>query len=201
MPWGPGAPAHAMSVCNQERISEQNQGEIPLVEMDGDEMTRVIWKKIRERLILPRLDIDLTYFDLGMAHRDATDDRVTTAAAHATSEYGVALKCTTRTADEGRMKEFGLKQMWKTPDGTIRSILNGTLFREPIICSNVPRTVPHWNLPVVIGRHAFGDLYRSAEADTNERQRSCGDSGRRSDLGGATRPLQRPRALRRPWQR
>jgi len=114
MPWGPGAPAHAMSVCNQERISEQNQGEIPLVEMDGDEMTRVIWKKIRERLILPRLDIDLTYFDLGMAHRDATDDRVTTAAAHATSEYGVALKCTTRTADEGRMKEFGLKQMWKT---------------------------------------------------------------------------------------
>jgi isocitrate dehydrogenase len=131
--------------------------------MDGDEMTRVIWQKIRENLILPHLTIDLKYFDLGMAHRDATDDRVTIESAQATREYGVAVKCATITADEDRMKEFGLKQMWKTPNGSIRSILNGTLFREPIICSNVPRLVPHWNQPVVIGRHAFGDLYLSTE--------------------------------------
>jgi isocitrate dehydrogenase len=135
----------------------------PLVEIDGDEMTRVIWRKIREKLILPHLDIELKYFDLGIQQRDATDDKVTVDAAHATLEYGAAVKCATVTADEDRMQEFGLKHMWKTPNGTIRSILNGTLFREPIICRNVPRLVPHWNLPVVIGRHAFGDLYRSTE--------------------------------------
>jgi isocitrate dehydrogenase len=135
----------------------------PVVEMDGDEMTRVIWQKIRDTLILPYLDIDLRYYDLGMAHRDATDDKVTLDAAHATKAHGVAVKCATITADEDRVREFGLKQMWKTPNGTIRTILNGTLFREPIICGNVPRVVPHWNLPVVIGRHAFGDLYRSVE--------------------------------------
>ncbi len=135
----------------------------PVVEMDGDEMTRVIWQKIREQLILPHLDIDLRYFDLGLQHRDATEDKVTLDAAQATKEYGVAVKCATITADQDRVREFGLKRMWKTPNGTIRSILNGTIFREPILCGNVPRIVPHWNLPVIIARHGFGDLYQSTE--------------------------------------
>ncbi len=135
----------------------------PVVEMDGDEMTRVIWQAIRDKLILPYVDVELKYFDLGMQHRDATGDQVTIDSALATGEYGVAVKCATITADEDRVREFGLKKMWKTPNGTIRSILNGTLFREPILCRNVPRVVPHWNLPVVIARHAFGDLYRSTE--------------------------------------
>ncbi|MGE0358561.1 MAG: NADP-dependent isocitrate dehydrogenase [Burkholderiales bacterium] len=135
----------------------------PVVEMDGDEMTRIIWQKIREKLILPYLDIDLKYFDLGMENRDATDDKVTVESANATREYGVAVKCATITPDEARVKEFNLKQMWKSPNGTIRNILDGTIFREPIICRNVPRIVPHWDKPVVVARHGFGDQYRATE--------------------------------------
>jgi isocitrate dehydrogenase len=135
----------------------------PVVEMDGDEMTRIIWHKIREELILPYLDIDLKYFDLSVQNRDATNDQVTVDAAMATKKHGVAVKCATITPDEGRVKEFGLKQMWKSPNGTIRNILDGTIFREPIICQNVPRLVPHWNKPVVVARHGFGDQYRATE--------------------------------------
>ena len=135
----------------------------PVVEMDGDEMTRIIWQKIREKLILPYLDIDLKYFDLGMENRDATDDKVTVESANATREHGVAVKCATITPDEARVKEFKLKQMWKSPNGTIRNILDGTIFREPIICRNVPRIVPHWDKPVVVARHGFGDQYRATE--------------------------------------
>ena len=135
----------------------------PLVELDGDEMTRIIWSLIRERLILPYLDIDLVYFDLGIQHRDATDDQVTVDAAHAIKRYGVGVKCATITPDEARVKEFNLKRMWRSPNGTIRNILDGTIFREPIVCRNVPRLVPHWSQPIVIGRHAYGDIYRAAE--------------------------------------
>jgi isocitrate dehydrogenase len=135
----------------------------PLVEMDGDEMTRIIWGFIKEKLILPYLDIDLKYFDLGIEHRDATDDQVTLDAAYATKEYGVSVKCATITPDEARVVEFGLKKMWRSPNGTIRNVLDGTIFREPIICKNVPRLVPHWSQPIVIGRHAYGDLYRAVE--------------------------------------
>src|SRR6187399_1987271 len=131
--------------------------------MDGDEMTRIIWQKIREQLILPYLDVNLKYFDLGVQHRDATDDKVTVDAANATREHGVAVKCATITPDEGRVKEFGLKQMWKSPNGTIRNILDGTIFREPIICKNVPRLVPGWTKPIIIGRHAYGDQYRATD--------------------------------------
>jgi len=135
----------------------------PVVEMDGDEMTRIIWQMIREKLILPYLDIDLKYYDLGMEHRDATDDKVTIDSANATKQYGVAVKCATITPDEARVKEFGLKQMWKSPNGTIRNILDGTIFREPIICKNVPRLVSHWDKPVVVARHGFGDQYRATD--------------------------------------
>jgi len=135
----------------------------PIVEMDGDEMTRIIWQMIREKLILPYLDIDLKYFDLGMEHRDATDDKVTVDSAMATKQYGVAVKCATITPDEARVKEFNLKQMWKSPNGTIRNILDGTIFREPIICKNVPRLVSHWDKPVVVARHGFGDQYRATD--------------------------------------
>ncbi len=135
----------------------------PVVEMDGDEMTRIIWGFIKNRLILPYLDIDLKYFDLGLEHRDATDDRVTVDAANATRQYGVGVKCATITPDEARVREFGLKKMWRSPNGTIRNILDGTIFREPIICRNVPRLVPHWDQPIVIGRHAYGDIYRAVE--------------------------------------
>ncbi len=135
----------------------------PIVEMDGDEMTRIIWQKIREELILPYLDVDLKYFDLGVEHRDATDDKVTVESANATKEYGVAVKCATITPDEGRVKEFKLKQMWRSPNGTIRNILDGTIFREPIICKNVPRLIPHWDKPVVVARHGFGDQYRATD--------------------------------------
>jgi isocitrate dehydrogenase len=135
----------------------------PVVEMDGDEMTRIIWQKIREKLILPYLDIDLKYFDLGVEHRDATNDQVTVDAANATKQHGVAVKCATITPDANRVKEFKLKQMWKSPNGTIRNILDGTIFREPIICQNVPRLVPHWNKPVVVARHGFGDQYRATD--------------------------------------
>ena len=135
----------------------------PVVEMDGDEMTRIIWQWIRERLILPYLDIDLKYFDLSVEHRDATNDQVTVDSANATKQYGVAVKCATITPDEARVKEFSLKQMWKSPNGTIRNILDGTIFREPIICKNVPRIVPHWDQPVVVARHGFGDQYRATD--------------------------------------
>jgi isocitrate dehydrogenase len=135
----------------------------PVVEMDGDEMTRIIWQMIREKLILPYLDIDLKYYDLGMEHRDATNDQVTIDSANATKEFGVAVKCATITPDEARVKEFNLKQMWKSPNGTIRNILDGTIFREPIICSNVPRLVSHWDKPVVVARHGFGDQYRATD--------------------------------------
>src|SRR6187397_2148742 len=135
----------------------------PVVEMDGDEMTRIIWQKIRETLILPYLDIDLKYYDLGIQSRDATNDQITIDSANATRQYGVAVKCATITPDEARVKEFGLKQMWRSPNGTIRNILDGTIFREPIICKNVPRLVPHWNKPVVVARHGFGDQYKASE--------------------------------------
>jgi isocitrate dehydrogenase len=135
----------------------------PVVELDGDEMTRVIWGFIKERLILPYLDVDLKYFDLGIEHRDATADQVTVDAAYAIKEYGVGVKCATITPDEARVAEFKLKKMWRSPNGTIRNILDGTIFREPIICRNVPRLVPHWTQPIVIGRHAYGDIYRAAE--------------------------------------
>ncbi|HEX3058383.1 MAG TPA: NADP-dependent isocitrate dehydrogenase [Usitatibacter sp.] len=135
----------------------------PVVEMDGDEMTRIIWQRIREKLILPYLDIDLKYFDLGVEHRDATNDQVTVDAANATRQHGVAVKCATITPDANRVKEFKLKQMWKSPNGTIRNILDGTIFREPIICQNVPRLIPHWNKPVVVARHGFGDQYRATD--------------------------------------
>ncbi|MSP68503.1 MAG: NADP-dependent isocitrate dehydrogenase [Alphaproteobacteria bacterium] len=137
--------------------------ENPIVEMDGDEMTRIIWKMIRETLVLPYLDLDLKYFDLSIQERDKTDDKVTLEAAAATNKHGVAVKCATITPDEARVKEFGLKKMWKSPNGTIRGIVGGTVFREPIICKNVPRLVPGWTQPIVIGRHAFGDQYKAQD--------------------------------------
>jgi isocitrate dehydrogenase len=135
----------------------------PVVELDGDEMTRIIWHFIKDKLILPYLDIDIKYYDLGMENRDATDDKVTVEAAEAIKLYNVGIKCATITPDEARVKEFNLKQMWKSPNGTIRNILDGTVFREPIVCSNVPRLVPNWTAPICIGRHAFGDQYRATD--------------------------------------
>jgi isocitrate dehydrogenase len=138
----------------------------PVVELDGDEMTRIIWRFIKDRLILPYLDIDLLYYDLGIENRDATDDQVTIDAANAIKQHGVGVKCATITPDEARVKEFNLKQMWKSPNGTIRNILGGVVFREPIIMRNVPRLVPGWTKPIVIGRHAFGDQYRATDFRT-----------------------------------
>ena len=135
----------------------------PLVELDGDEMARVLWKMIRERLILPWLEINLCSFDLGIEHRDHTEDQVTLEAAQAIKRFGVGVKCATITPDEARVREFGLKKMWKSPNGTIRNILDGTVFREPILCANVPRLVPGWTKPIVIARHAFGDQYRATD--------------------------------------
>jgi isocitrate dehydrogenase len=135
----------------------------PVVELDGDEMTRIIWDLIKKKLILPYLDIKLEYYDLGIEHRDATGDQVTVDAAHAIQKHGVGVKCATITPDEARVEEFKLKKMWKSPNGTIRNILGGVIFREPIICSNVPRLVPGWTQPIVIGRHAFGDQYRATD--------------------------------------
>ncbi len=135
----------------------------PVVELDGDEMTRIIWHFIKDKLILPYLDVDIKYFDLGMEHRDATNDQVTIDAAEAIKQYNVGIKCATITPDEARVEEFGLKQMWKSPNGTIRNILDGTVFREPIVCKNVPRLVPNWTAPICIGRHAFGDQYRATD--------------------------------------
>ena len=137
--------------------------ENPVVELDGDEMTRIIWQFIKDKLIHPYLDIDLKYYDLGMESRDATDDQITIDAAHAIQKYGVGVKCATITPDEARVEEFSLKKMWKSPNGTIRNILGGTIFREPIIMKNVPRLVPGWTKPIVVGRHAFGDQYRATD--------------------------------------
>ena len=133
----------------------------PIVELDGDEMTRIIWSFIKEQLILPYLDVDLKYYDLGIESRDSTDDRITVEAAEAIKEYGVGVKCATITPDEARVVEFGLKDMYRSPNGTIRNILGGVIFREPIVISNIPRLVPGWTKPIIIGRHAFGDRYIS----------------------------------------
>ena len=135
----------------------------PVVEMDGDEMTRIIWQFIKQKLILPYLEIDLKYFDLGIESRDKTRDQITIDSANATKQYGVAVKCATITPDEARVKEFNLTEMWKSPNGTIRNIIGGTIFREPIICKNVPRLVPGWTRPIVVGRHAFGDQYKATD--------------------------------------
>jgi len=135
----------------------------PVVELDGDEMTRIIWKFIKDKLILPYLDVDIKYFDLGVEYRDETNDQVTIDSAEAIKKYNVGIKCATITPDEERVKEFKLKQMWKSPNGTIRNILDGTVFREPIVCKNVPRLVPNWTAPICIGRHAFGDQYRATD--------------------------------------
>ncbi len=135
----------------------------PVVDLDGDEMTRIIWKLIKDKLILPFLDLDIDYYDLSMENRDATDDQVTIDAAHAIKKHGVGIKCATITPDEARVEEFGLKKMWKSPNGTIRNILGGVVFREPIICQNVPRLVPGWTQPIIIGRHAFGDQYKATD--------------------------------------
>ncbi len=137
--------------------------ENPIVDMDGDEMTRIIWAFIKEKLILPYLDVDLLYYDLGIEERDRTNDQITIDAAEKTKEVGVAVKCATITPDEARVEEFGLKQMWRSPNGTIRNILGGVVFRQPIICRNVPRLVPGWTKPIVIGRHAFGDQYKATD--------------------------------------
>ncbi|CAE6457594.1 unnamed protein product [Rhizoctonia solani] len=155
----PATVAKDASTSSRERIKVAN----PVVELDGDEMTRVIWKKIREELILPYLDVDIKYYDLGMENRDATDDQVTIDSALAISKYNVGIKCATITPDEARVKEFHLKHMWRSPNGTIRNLLNGTVFREPIILERIPKPVPGWVKPIVIGRHAFGDQYRSTD--------------------------------------
>ena len=135
----------------------------PVVDLDGDEMTRIIWQLIKDKLILPYLDLDIEYYDLSVENRDATNDQVTIDAAHAIKKHGVGIKCATITPDEARVKEFNLKDMWKSPNGTIRNILGGVIFREPIICKNVPRLVPGWTKPIVVGRHAYGDQYRATD--------------------------------------
>src|SRR5438270_2313137 len=135
----------------------------PIVELDGDEMTRIIWSFIKEQLILPYLDVDLIYYDLGIESRDASEDRITVEAAEAIKRHGVGVKCATITPDEARVREFGLKEMYRSPNGTIRNILGGVIFREPILCKNVPRLVPGWTKPIIIGRHAYGDQYRATD--------------------------------------
>ncbi|MDO8410054.1 MAG: NADP-dependent isocitrate dehydrogenase [Phenylobacterium sp.] len=135
----------------------------PVVDIDGDEMTRIIWKMIKDKLIFPYLDLDIAYYDLGIEYRDQTDDKVTVEAAEAIQKYGVGIKCATITPDEARVEEFGLKQMWRSPNGTIRNILGGVVFREPIICKNVPRLIPGWTQPIIVGRHAYGDQYRATD--------------------------------------
>ncbi|KAI5968865.1 IDP1 [Candida margitis] len=154
---------HLRSLSTSATLSNKIKVKNPIVEMDGDEMTRIIWHKIKEDLIHPYLDVDLKYYDLGIEHRDATNDQVTVDAAHAIQKYGVGVKCATITPDEARVKEFNLKKMWVSPNGTIRNILNGTVFRESIIIPSVPRFVPGWKKPIVIGRHAFGDQYKATD--------------------------------------
>ena len=143
----------------QNKIKIEN----PIIELDGDEMTRIIWKIIKDKLILPFLDIDLHYYDLGIEERDSTNDEVTIKAANAIKKYGVGVKCATITPDEARVEEFNLKKMWRSPNGTIRNILGGVVFRAPIICNNVPRLVPGWTSPIIIGRHAYGDQYKATD--------------------------------------
>jgi len=155
----PVASAPSRNQSTTGRIKVDN----PIVELDGDEMTRIIWHKIRNELILPYLDVDLKYYDLGLPYRDETDDQVTIDSAHAILKYNVGVKCATITPDEERVEEFKLKKMWRSPNGTIRNILGGTVFREPILCSNIPRLVPGWKKPIVIGRHAFGDQYKAED--------------------------------------
>ncbi|KAF5958687.1 hypothetical protein HYC85_005912 [Camellia sinensis] len=155
--------ASIRSFASSSAIDNKLKVQNPIVEMEGDEMTRIIWRMIKDKLIFPYLDLDIKYFDLGILNRDATDDRVTVESAEATLKYNVAVKCATITPDETRVKEFGLKAMWKSPNGTIRNILNGTVFREPILCRNIPRIVPGWKKPICIGRHAFGDQYRATD--------------------------------------
>src|SRR5258707_15853034 len=147
----------------QEPSMKKIKVKTPVVELDGDEKTRIIWQFIKDKLILPYLDIDLKYYDLGVEHRDATGDQVTIDSAEAIKKYNVGVKCATITPDEARVKEFNLKKMWKSPNGTIRNILGGVIFREPIICRNVPRLVPGWTKPIIIGRHAYGDQYRATD--------------------------------------
>jgi isocitrate dehydrogenase len=152
-------------VCNIEKAIPMQKIKVknPVVDLDGDEMTRIIWDLIKKKLILPYLDVDIKYYDLGVEYRDKTEDQVTVDAAEAIKRYGVGIKCATITPDEARVKEFKLKKMWKSPNGTIRNILDGTVFREPIICRNVPRLIPGWTDPIVVGRHAFGDQYRATD--------------------------------------
>ena len=154
-----------MLLCLSKRalIMTKIKVENPIVELDGDEMTRIIWQMIKDKLITPYLDIDLKYYDLGMESRDETEDQITVDAANAILDIGVGVKCATITPDEARVEEFNLKRMYRSPNGTIRNILGGTVFRQPIICSNVPRLVPGWTDPIVIGRHAFGDQYRATD--------------------------------------
>src|SRR5665811_1502730 len=144
-------------MCIRDRVKN------PVVELDGDEMTRIIWAFIKEQLILPYLDLDIKYYDLSIENRDLTDDQVTIDAANAINKYNVGIKCATITPDEARVEEFGLKKMWKSPNGTIRNILGGVIFREPIICKNIPRLVPGWTKPIIIGRNAYGDQYRATD--------------------------------------
>ena len=172
----------------------------PVVELDGDEMTRIIWQLIKDKLIHPYLDIDLKYYDLGIEHRDATDDQVTVDAANAIKKYGVGVKCATITPDEARVEEFGLKKMWRSPNGTIRNILGGVIFREPIICQNVPRLVPGWTQPIIIGRHAYRrpvprhrlHVPRQGQADHQVRRR-----GRHGDRA---RGVRRAGLAASPWR-
>ena len=147
----------------KESLMTKIKVENPVVELDGDEMTRIIWDFIKKKLILPYLDVDLLYYDLGIEERDRTEDQITIDAAEKLKEIGVGVKCATITPDEGRVEEFGLKKMWRSPNGTIRNILGGVVFRAPIICKNVPRLVPGWTQPIVIGRHAYGDQYRATD--------------------------------------
>nr|XP_045727590.2 isocitrate dehydrogenase [NADP], mitochondrial-like [Mirounga angustirostris] len=151
------------SVCPVPDADKRIKVAKPVVEMDGDEMTRIIWQFIKEKLILPHVDVQLKYFDLGLPHRDQTNDQVTIDSALATQKYSVAVKCATITPDEARVEEFKLKKMWKSPNGTIRNILGGTVFREPILCKNIPRLVPGWTKPITIGRHAHGDQYKATD--------------------------------------
>eukprot|EP00249_Psilotum_nudum_P006986 c20219_g1_i1 orf=65-1558(+) len=162
-PFGPRDLVNCCRFGSAAMAFEKIKVDNPIVEMDGDEMTRIIWQMIKDKLIFPFLELDIKYFDLGLPHRDATDDQVTVESAKATLKYNVAVKCATITPDEARVKEFGLKAMWKSPNGTIRNILNGTVFREPILCKNIPRLVPGWSSPICIGRHAFGDQYRATD--------------------------------------
>ena len=172
----------------------------PVVEMDGDEMTRIIWQFIKDKLIHPYLDIDLLYYDLSVQKRDETNDQITIDAANKTREVGVAVKCATITPDEGRVKEFGLKEMWRSPNGTIRNILGGTIFREPIICKNVPRLVPGWTQPIIIGRHAYGDQYRATDFKFPDRGHALDQVRRRRRQGDRARGVQGARERRRAWR-